>query len=141
MLPRLYRDAIVYESWEGSHNVLVAQVLNDLRRLPILDALGTWLTGVVATVDDAALAGPLATGLDRALGAAQRCADDPETGAWHFRDVVDRLGVLAEAALLAGAGESALARHLLAGPNGPAVDPGGDDDLADRVEAVLDAMG
>ena len=34
VLPRLYRDAIVYESWEGTHNVLVNQVLNDLRRLP-----------------------------------------------------------------------------------------------------------
>jgi acyl-CoA dehydrogenase len=141
VLPRLYRDAIVYESWEGSHNVLVAQVLNDLRRLPVLDAVGTWLTDVVATVDDAALAEPLAIGLDRVLGAAQRCADDPVAGAWYFRDVVDRLGVLAEAALLAGAGEPALARHLLADPTGPGVDPGGDEGLAGRVEDVLDAMG
>ena len=37
VLPRLYRDAIVYESWEGTHNVLVNQVLNDLRRLPIVE--------------------------------------------------------------------------------------------------------
>ena len=29
-LPRLYRDAIVFESWEGTHNVLCAQVLRDL---------------------------------------------------------------------------------------------------------------
>lgn len=28
-LPRLYRDAIVYESWEGTHNTLCAQVLRD----------------------------------------------------------------------------------------------------------------
>ena len=32
-LPRLYRDAIVFESWEGTHNVLCAQVLRDLSRL------------------------------------------------------------------------------------------------------------
>ncbi|MBI5489155.1 MAG: acyl-CoA dehydrogenase family protein [Deltaproteobacteria bacterium] len=34
-LPRLYRDAIVVESWEGTHNTLVAQVLRDFatRRL------------------------------------------------------------------------------------------------------------
>jgi alkylation response protein AidB-like acyl-CoA dehydrogenase len=29
VLPRLYRDAIVVESWEGTHNTLVAQVLRD----------------------------------------------------------------------------------------------------------------
>jgi acyl-CoA dehydrogenase len=29
-LPRLYRDAIVFESWEGTHNVLCEQVLRDL---------------------------------------------------------------------------------------------------------------
>ena len=28
-LPRLYRDAIVVESWEGTHNTLIAQVLRD----------------------------------------------------------------------------------------------------------------
>jgi acyl-CoA dehydrogenase len=36
-LPRLYRDAIVFESWEGTHNVLCAQVLRDLGRLDGLD--------------------------------------------------------------------------------------------------------
>jgi len=137
VLPRLYRDALVYESWEGSHNVLVAQVLNDLRRLPVLDAVGAWLNGVVAAVDDAALAATLVTGLERDLAAAQRCADDPVAGAWHFRDVVDRLGALAEAALLAAAGESALAAHLLAGPAGPGDDTG----LTGRVEGILDVMG
>jgi acyl-CoA dehydrogenase len=29
VLPRLYRDAIVIESWEGTHNTLCAQVLRD----------------------------------------------------------------------------------------------------------------
>ncbi len=36
-LPRLYRDAIVFESWEGTHNVLVAQVLRDLAKLDAVD--------------------------------------------------------------------------------------------------------
>ncbi len=30
VLPRLYRDAIVIESWEGTHNTLCAQVLRDM---------------------------------------------------------------------------------------------------------------
>lgn len=29
-LPRLYRDAMVLESWEGSHNTLAAQVIRDM---------------------------------------------------------------------------------------------------------------
>ena len=36
-LPRLWRDAIVFESWEGTHNVLVAQVLRDLARMDALE--------------------------------------------------------------------------------------------------------
>jgi acyl-CoA dehydrogenase len=36
-LPRLWRDAIVFESWEGTHNVLCAQVARDLERFGTLD--------------------------------------------------------------------------------------------------------
>jgi acyl-CoA dehydrogenase len=36
-LPRLYRDAIVFESWEGTHNVLCAQVLRDLARFDAVE--------------------------------------------------------------------------------------------------------
>ncbi len=43
-LPRLFRDSIVTESWEGTHNVLAAQTLRDMQRLklhvPFLDWLG-----------------------------------------------------------------------------------------------------
>ena len=39
VLPRLYRDAIVYESWEGTHNVLAAQIVNDMRRLDLIGAI------------------------------------------------------------------------------------------------------
>ena len=35
VLPRLLRDAVVYEQWEGTHNTLTAQVLRDLGRLDI----------------------------------------------------------------------------------------------------------
>jgi alkylation response protein AidB-like acyl-CoA dehydrogenase len=42
-LPRLYRDAIVFESWEGTHNVLCAQVHRDCVRLGLLDDLSQWI--------------------------------------------------------------------------------------------------
>ncbi len=32
ILPRLLRDNVVYENWEGAHNVLLAQVQRDMRR-------------------------------------------------------------------------------------------------------------
>ncbi len=35
VLPRLLRDNVVYENWEGSHNVLRAQVLRDSARLGV----------------------------------------------------------------------------------------------------------
>lgn len=35
VLPRLLRDNVVYENWEGSHNVLLAQVQRDMRRYHI----------------------------------------------------------------------------------------------------------
>lgn len=49
-LPRLYRDAIVIESWEGTHNTLIAQVLRDFatRRLhePWLGAVEAEIVGL-----------------------------------------------------------------------------------------------
>jgi hypothetical protein len=139
VLPRLYRDAMVYESWEGSHNVLVAQVLTDLRRLPILGEVDRWLRMVVGSVADAALAARLGDELDAALDAARTCMVDVEVGAWRFRDVVGRIGLLAEASLLAGAGEEAMAWHLLTSRILPGYRPGEDPDLIERVQAVLDA--
>ena len=35
VLPRLYRDSIVIESWEGSHNVLCQQILRDMTRYQV----------------------------------------------------------------------------------------------------------
>jgi alkylation response protein AidB-like acyl-CoA dehydrogenase len=59
VLPQLYRDAMVLESWEGTHNVLVAQVLRDAERLEL----------------DRAFTGELADALDRlspeVIGAAR----------------------------------------------------------------------
>jgi hypothetical protein len=42
-LPRLYRDSIVFESWEGTHNVLCDQVRRDCVRLGLLDVVVDWV--------------------------------------------------------------------------------------------------
>jgi len=50
VLPRLYRDAIVLESWEGTHNTLCAQVLRDFAtrglHRPWLDELSDALSRI-----------------------------------------------------------------------------------------------
>jgi acyl-CoA dehydrogenase len=67
-LPRLYRDAIVFESWEGTHNVLCAQVLRDLARLDAVDLV----------VERTGASEELARRLRRSVA-------EPEFGALHFR--------------------------------------------------------
>jgi hypothetical protein len=66
---------------------------------------------------------------------------DPSMGDWRFRDVVGRLGLLAEACLLAEAGQQPLARHLVVTRLTPGYRSEDDDDLITRVQQVLSAMG
>jgi len=137
VLPRLYRDAIVYESWEGTHNVLVAQVLTDLRRLPVLDVVSDRLHRRLKECRDTELAASVRVRLDEALDDAQRSIGDPGFGEWHFRGVLDRIGVLAEVTLLLDADEGAAAAHLLLGEATPGYRPEADGSLADRVDALV----
>jgi acyl-CoA dehydrogenase len=51
-LPRLYRDSIVFESWEGTHNVLCDQVRRDCVRLGLFDAVIEWITDELGQVPD-----------------------------------------------------------------------------------------
>jgi acyl-CoA dehydrogenase len=73
-LPRLWRDAIVFESWEGTHNVLCAQVLRDLGRLDAVDLV----------VERSGASEELAARLRRSV-------TDPDFGALHFRRQLDEL--------------------------------------------------
>lgn len=90
-LPRIYRDSVVMETWEGPHNVLLVQALRDMARFGIDPA---------AFVERAAGPGQadLARGLERVLAAA----DDPEATLSFARlagELVVRMGerLLAEA--------------------------------------------
>ncbi len=143
VLPRLYRDAMVYESWEGSHNVLVAQVLNDLRRLPVLEVIADRLHDQLDGAHDHDLAASVTKGLDEAFDGARRSMADAAFGMWQFRSILDRIGLLAETVFLIGAGEEPLARHLFLGCSGDIGDRGRATDVAElseRIGAVLAAM-
>ena len=102
VLPRLLRDCIVVEAWEGTHNVLCAQVLRDLHKLrlhgPFLDHLGRWA--------QAGLGVPVATVEALSADVTGLLSADADTQTLGMRPLVDRMmaawqeGALAE--ILAG---------------------------------------
>lgn len=99
VLPRLYRDAMVYESWEGTHNVLCAQVLNDMNRLGLADVVAARL-GVMLAKADGAGTTVASKAFDRSMSAVKACLIDPAHGAAHFRAALDQLMTVVQAAAL-----------------------------------------
>jgi len=92
--------------------VLVAQVLADLRRLPILDVVAERIRKLCSTsrspVADRALAE-----FDIALGEMHRANKDADFGALHFRGVLDRVVAILRVASLLDGREPVAAEHLL----------------------------
>jgi alkylation response protein AidB-like acyl-CoA dehydrogenase len=81
ILPRLLRDNVVYENWEGTHNVLCAQVLRDCARLDVhkgfFEVLAERLGENAVAVHREELAVIL--------------AEDPDIAALRFRTLAKRL--------------------------------------------------
>jgi alkylation response protein AidB-like acyl-CoA dehydrogenase len=50
-LPRLLRDSVIFEAWEGAHNTLIAQSARDIRRLGLHEAfcsrLDDWFSSLI----------------------------------------------------------------------------------------------
>jgi len=148
-LPRLYRDAIVFESWEGSHNVLCAQVHRDCVRLGLLDPVLAWVRSELAAAGEAAGEAGKTVGiaLDALEPRLQRSLADPPYAAAHFRGQLDRLLRVVQAACLlaeaaggsaAGAEEKvAVARFFVHRHLDPGYDPEDDPHWAQLVDGVL----
>jgi alkylation response protein AidB-like acyl-CoA dehydrogenase len=93
VLPRLYRDAIVIESWEGAHNVLCAQVLRDMQRYNVHEPVLAHACDILS----AAIGGPcesqakrLSASLERVrLHASMLLDSEPETAQLDVRDFID----------------------------------------------------
>jgi acyl-CoA dehydrogenase len=104
-MPRLYRDAIVVESWEGTHNTLCAQIQRDFASRGLHRP---WLEHTQAEVE--ALAHP---GLVAAAATARELLDDVRTriermlaapeleAAARIRHVIDRMARLTDWVALA----------------------------------------
>ena len=118
-LPRLYRDAIVFESWEGTHNVLCAQVLRDLERFDAVDL----------AVQRAGASDDLAERLGRSVA-------EPAFGALHFRCQLAELVRSLQVSALRDSDPDAAGlverRHLVRGWN-----PEADRDYANLIDRVL----
>ncbi len=101
-LPRLYRDAVVFESWEGTHNVLCAQVQRDCVRLGLLEDVEQWVKIELALVeghDNAVHVIELAMrslqpGLERSL------ADQPYADANFRHHLTSMMGIIQATCLL-----------------------------------------
>jgi alkylation response protein AidB-like acyl-CoA dehydrogenase len=95
VLPRLYRDAIVVESWEGTHNTLCAQVLRDFAQRGLHKP---WLERLRAEVDFidrpelAPVAGIARSKLDAVENRISTLLEGSEQeAAAHIRHVVDHM--------------------------------------------------
>ena len=103
-LPRLYREVPVQESWEGPHNTLMAQLQRDAARSKMHDSLLAATRDALLGVEGARLRATR----DRAMEALEdvRAAldgllrRDAEEASLHVRAVMERVGRLAQVALL-----------------------------------------
>jgi len=104
ILPRLYRDLVVLESWEGTHNVLCLQVLRDVSRYRLDQDFANSLQQQLDAVKHADLLEAAAM-TRAALGRMLHMLDTMQTqgdsyAQAHARRFVDRASYVAQAALL-----------------------------------------
>jgi acyl-CoA dehydrogenase len=104
ILPRLYRDMVVLESWEGTHNVLCLQVLRDISRSGLHEPFFRALRDQLDQASCPELADYTQTvreGIDRALALLGRLSSGGEEYAQaHARRLTDALAHAGQAALL-----------------------------------------
>jgi hypothetical protein len=116
VLPRLLRDNVVYENWEGTHNVLLMQVLRDCRRKALHEGFFAHLHGQAAGhVRAGAALDEARAALMQALGA------DDASASLLMRPLGNRLAWLQWAcAMLQDGSDRLLVEHFFDRRFGPA---------------------
>jgi acyl-CoA dehydrogenase len=115
VLPRLIRDNIVFENWEGAHNVLLVQVLRDARRLALHEPFLSHLKAQAG--EHPRIAGAIDT-----WGAemSSLLAEEDAAATLRIRQAGGRLAWIQwAAAMLADGTEPALIEHFLDRRIGP----------------------
>lgn len=92
VLPRLLRDSVIFEAWEGAHNTLLAQAVRDIRKQrlhePFCAQLGAWF----GSLGDAALRAGAAAALDKLKAGLDGLASLDELSAGvAFKPLADRM--------------------------------------------------
>jgi alkylation response protein AidB-like acyl-CoA dehydrogenase len=101
ILPRLLRDNIVYENWEGTHNVLLAQAQRDIRRYGLDKEFISVVTQLIEGLKDVEVREAAVEQVERMNAELiEVLAMDELTAAIYFRPLMDRLTDLYYAAAL-----------------------------------------
>lgn len=115
ILPRLYRDSLVIESWEGAHNVLALQICRDALRFPFGPYLNDRVLRQLSLIRDGSLRETvklIEQQLERINPLLQKLPD-PEWIGSNARRLVDALGLLLEVTALVGTSKTALVKSWL----------------------------
>jgi acyl-CoA dehydrogenase len=145
VLPRLLRDSIVCEAWEGGHNVLCAQALRDSQRLGLHLPMFAFLRSLAGESPESAERDEVLARLNAAEARWERLLTmSPADQSLYVRIVADELrpaaqgaALLAEEAADQGDPKRRVAlRHLLRSTDRRA-DPLEDPGLADRIRALV----
>ncbi len=96
VLPRLLRDSIVYENWEGTHNTLFMQVLRDMKRYEVHEAYFGHLQGLLneaaGSPAEAGRAGELQEFLAAVRGRVEEMLEQPTpVASLTMREIFDDL--------------------------------------------------
>lgn len=154
ILPRLYRDMVVLESWEGTHNVLCLQVQRDVARYGLHEPFAAYLRAQLEPVTDAALSemkGAVLVALQDALALPARLGDDDRRAQAHARRMADAFASVAQAALMLAEAQWELdhalptlkpdvAAHYINRRLRRAYDPLDDGDYLPRLERLMAAF-
>ncbi len=155
VVPRLYRDSVVFESWEGSHNVLCLQVMRDSRKYRFHRDYFDYVAAQLDSVTGAelmALQETCVTAMTRVQDRLERVlGGDPDFAQTHIRRAVDEMAALMGAACLLAEAEWELSqgletdkldvlqfylnRHLV-----PGYDPLDDPDYRPRLARICESL-
>ena len=113
ILPRLYRDMVVLESWEGTHNVLCIQVMRDIARFDLLPAFERNMRFLLNQVKEPTLLTWVDTtmeALERIPQLMRRIGGNPHLAQTHARRIVDIIAFTTQASLLLTEADDELAK-------------------------------
>ncbi|HZS04492.1 MAG TPA: acyl-CoA dehydrogenase family protein [Blastocatellia bacterium] len=119
VLPRLLRDCVIFEAWEGAHNTLLAQVLRDIHRYRVHEPFCTHLVHLFSSLQSGQMAELHAQGLGQVESLRSELngllKEDELTGSIAFRRAAERMMYLFYAACMAREAERGEARNGNAG--------------------------